>query len=403
MRILLLSTWFPYPPYQGSKLRAYYLLKGLAKNHEVALVSFEDVALEPDWVEHMKQICPVVETLPRRPFAASWIKTLQGWFSLRPSAVVAIYSQEMAGLVRRVAGEWRPDLVVALTFVTAPYALEVAGMAKIVDIDNLMTRMLYEAYLAERMPLIRLRRRLAYKKFQRYESWLYPQFDISLAVTGADQQLAGELLHLPPERIAVVKNGVDTTANPFRMVEPVPNTLVFNGALTYQANFDAMNFFLREILPQIAHEIPGVQISITGKTEGVSLNKLPLDGHVRFTGFLDDIRPAVAGSWACVVPLRIGGGTRLKVLEAMALGTPVVSTSKGAEGLNVQDGVHLLIADTPQEFAAQVVRLLRHPELRDALAGKAVELVREQYDWTRIGEQFCQVAENLVISNRKDK
>ena len=396
MRILFLSTWFPYPPSQGSKLRAYYLLKALAQKHQVALVSYEDVPLEPAWVDHMRQLCPLVKILPRQPFAADRVKTWQGWLSLWPSAVIAIRSPEMAELVSRTAREWEPECVVALTFVTAPYALELTKTPKVVDIDNLMARMLYETYLAEHSPLTRLRRWLAYKKFERYEKWLYRPFDVSLAVTPADQQSACDLLGLKPERVAVVSNGVDTTANPFRMVEPVPNTLVFNGALTYQANFDAMDHFMRDILPQICEQVPEVQISITGKTDGVPLDQLPVNGHVKFTGFLQDIRPAVAGSWVCVVPLRIGGGTRLKVLEAMSLGTPVVSTRKGAEGLDVESGKHLLIADAPQEFAAQVVRLLREPELRDYLARNAVQLVREKYEWAQIGEQFCKVVENLV-------
>jgi glycosyltransferase involved in cell wall biosynthesis len=112
---------------------------------------------------------------------------------------------------------------------------------------------------------------------------------------------------------------------------------------------------------------------------------------VELTGHLDDVRATVAGSWACVVPLRKGGGTRVKILEAMALGTPVVSTTKGAEGLDVRDGVHLLLADTAADFAAQTVRLLGSRPLRDALAVAARRLVEERYEWRTIGARLCEV------------
>jgi len=154
----------------------------------------------------MRQICPVIKTLPRQPLQFPG-KDLQGWFSLWPSAVVAMRSPEMADLVCRSAVEWKPDCIVALTFVTAPYALGVAEALRIVDIDNLMTRMLYEAYLAEDASLHRVRRWLAYKKFERYERWLYQQFDVSLAVTPADQRSAYDLLGLAPDRVSVVPNG----------------------------------------------------------------------------------------------------------------------------------------------------------------------------------------------------
>jgi glycosyltransferase involved in cell wall biosynthesis len=113
------------------------------------------------------------------------------------------------------------------------------------------------------------------------------------------------------------------------------------------------------------------------------------------TGFVDDVRPLIARSWASIVPLHTGGGTRLKILEAMALRTPVIATSKGAEGLDVQSGKHLLIADTPETFVQQVVRLLRQPQLRENLAEEAYALVREKYDWQVIMPHFLNLIEEI--------
>lgn len=396
MKILFLSTWFPYPPNQGSKIRAYYLLKALTQDHDVALLSFEDGNIEPEWRDHIGQMCRLVRTVERDPFLSDKKESLLGWFSLRPSAVRAIYSAEMADLVQEVASQWNPDCVVALTFVMAPYALQVDGVPNILDVDNLMTRMLYESYQMEAISLGKFRRWLAYKKFESYEKWLCPQFDRCLAVAPADQRALIEMLGSMPEQIQITPNGVDTSFFETGIAEPIANTLVYHGALTYNANFDAMKYFVDEIFPEVSRQIPDVKLRITGKTDGVAVDQLLQYEGVELTGYLEDIRPTVASSWVCVVPLRVGGGTRLKILEAMALGTPVISTTKGAEGLNITAGEHLLIADTPEEFAAATVRLLKDPMMRERISQNAAQRVRESYDWVPIGKNLCTMIEVLV-------
>jgi glycosyltransferase involved in cell wall biosynthesis len=162
------------------------------------------------------------------------------------------------------------------------------------------------------------------------------------------------------------------------------------------ANYDAMGFFLGDILPLIKKERPEVVLRITGKTAGVPLEQLPNVDDVIFTGYLDDVRPSVAQSWVSVVPLRVGGGTRLKILEAMALGTPVVSTSKGAEGLDVTLGENILIADTPSGFADATLHLLEDHGLRARLSENGRSLVRTRYDWAQIGEEFERLLSDIV-------
>jgi len=394
MRVLILSTWFPYPLSQGSKIRAYYLIKSLAERHDVALVSFEDMPLEPGSIKHMEQICRKVEVVRQNPFARSRKRAMLGWLSPKPSVVVTSYYPEMAARVQQLASDWEPECVIAFTFIAAPYALAVRSALRIVDIDYLMWPVLKQAHQQAQGPFGRLRSWLAYRKFQRYERWLYGQFDLGLVVSDGDRRAAVDLIGLPMSRVGVVPNGVDTSFHRPLSVEPKPNTLVYNGALTYTANYDAMDYFLREIFPIIRVQVPEAHLTITGATTNVPIAALPVNGHVTFSGYLKDIRPEVAGSWVCVVPLRLGGGTRLKILEAMALGIPVVSTSKGAEGLDIETGKHLLIGDTPSEFAAQTVRVLREPGLRKSLGAQAVQLVKDRYDWASIGRHLCELVEN---------
>ncbi|MCX7856163.1 MAG: glycosyltransferase family 4 protein, partial [Anaerolineae bacterium] len=198
-----------------------------------------------------------------------------------------------------------------------------------------------------------------------------------------------------------VPNGVDPEQyqGDFGPVEP--DTLVFPGALTYEANFEAMRFFLGEIFPRIRQARPRATIYITGRTDGVDLSRLPLGDGVVLTGYLPDVRPRVARSAVCIAPLTLGGGTRIKILEAMALGTPVVATSKGAEGLEVMPGRDLLIADDPEAFAAAVVRVLEDENLRAALSAAGRRLVAERYDWRVIGQQLTAFLEQIHHQDTK--
>jgi glycosyltransferase involved in cell wall biosynthesis len=393
----MLSTWFPHPLSQGSKIRAYHLARALAERHEVALVSFIDAPIAPADLGHVERLCSRVYLVPRSPFARSRVRTALGWLSVQPSGVVGTYSPEMAQIVRRVAHDWRPERVVALTFVTAPYTLGVARVPKILDVDNYMTRLLYEEYQRARGVEHRLRRCLSWWKFRRYERHLLRQFDLCLAVAPRDRRAIAAVMEGTRGQAALVPNGVDPIHHRPGLATPEPNTLVFNGSLAYQANYDAVDFLLTDILPLVWAEMPDVRLRVTGAPAATPPAGLTGNDRVTLTGHLEDVRPVVAGSWASAVPLRVGGGTRLKILEAMALGTPVVSTAKGAEGLEVVDAEHLLLADTPRAFAEQTVRLLRQPQLRARLALRARRLVETEYDWAHIGRHFRRLVEDVGV------
>jgi glycosyltransferase involved in cell wall biosynthesis len=178
-------------------------------------------------------------------------------------------------------------------------------------------------------------------------------------------------------------------------------SLVFTGSLTYFPNRDAMEWFSHDILPLVAKNVPQVKLRILGDPGNFSTIQSPVATLIEFAGVLRDVRPELWRSWATIVPLRHGSGTRLKILESMALGIPVISTSKGAEGLVVTHEENILIADEPVEFARQVLRLLRDVQLRQRLAANARVLVERQYNWRIIGAQFDRFIEQTVAA-RKD-
>jgi glycosyltransferase involved in cell wall biosynthesis len=188
--------------------------------------------------------------------------------------------------------------------------------------------------------------------------------------------------------IASVPNGVDLEHNSGSFGEPEPDLLVYPGAPSYQPNFEAVSHFARAILPIVRAERPRVRLRVTGEASAAQATALEAEPGVELSGYLEDVRPTIARAWGEVVPLRRGGGTRLKVLEALALGTPVISTSKGVEGLDFEPERHLLVADTDLAFARAVVRLLNEPPLRARLSAAGRQVVRERYDWQAIGERL---------------
>lgn len=399
MKILFVSTWFPYPLDNGSRIRVYHLLRALAERHDLHLLTF----MPPDAAPYLAKVCTwcrQVEVVQRDPFWRDPRKTVLGYLSPRPRDVVAGYSPEMARLVRDAAAGQRYDLIVASVAEAAPYALLVPDTPLLLEEHNFMTGWMEEQYRAQRHPVRRSLRWVTWQKCRHYERGLYLQFGACTMVSEQDRRAVQASIPKYSGRVEVIPNGVDLDKNRPGLAQPEPDTLVFNGALTYHANADAMRFFAGEILPAIRIHYPKVTVKITGRTDGVDVSWLPADGSVTLTGYLDDVRPVVAGSWACIVPLRIGGGTRLKILEAMALGTPVVATAKGAEGLDVTPEQDILIASDPSTFAAQAVRLLGDPELRRRLARNGRRLVEERYGWQAIGQRFCRVVESVAKAGK---
>lgn len=400
MRILFLSTWFPSPPDNGSKLRVYHLLRALARSHEVTLASFAFDTGRPSEPGNVRAWCRDIHTVQTNPFEVNRAGMLRTFLSPQPlaSRPVPAMSQQLAAVSHTHAF----DAVVASTEVMATYAFQMPpNTVRILEEHNSLTRWMHERYRGESGMLRGLRAWASWQKARRYEARLFPRFDLVTMVSEQDRDVY--LANRPGFRdhLAVVPNGVDCAHNVPGLAQPQPAALVYNGALTYSANYDAMRWFLAEVYPHVRQAVPNVSLTITGSTQGVALTGLALDDTVRLTGFVPDVRLPVAGAAVCVVPIRRGGGTRLKILEAMALGTPVVATTKGAEGLNVQPGEHLVIAEDPIDFAAQAVRLLRDESERQRLAANARRLVETTYDWTQIGGRFVSLVEEAARQRKR--
>src|ERR1041385_1476993 len=207
--------------------------------------------------------------------------------------------------------------------------------------------------------------------------------DHVLAVSQTDRDFFAA--QLPPEKLTIIPTGVDVEY--FQpQGKPVENTLVFTGSMDWLPNEDGIFYFMQEILPKIRQEIPEVTLTVVGRKPSARMLALAAERpvEIRLTGWVDDIRPFLAEGAVCIVPLRIGSGTRLKIFEAMAMGKAVVSTTIGAEGLPVRNEEDLLLADSPEAFARNVVMLLRDDQTRERLGSAARELVQSKYSWASV-------------------
>ena len=392
MKVLFVSAWWPFPPDNGSRIRVFNLMKALSVRHEVYLVSLLQEDSDPTRSQAFPGVCEVVCTQKERVPARGSLKSFTALLSTRPRDYLLMFDPAMKRAVANCVREISPDVVVVSTLGVAEYAPFSAGVPMLLEQHNCEFALLRRGAPRGVGRLPRLRHALMCRKNELWETGVCRKFDAVTLVSEDDKR---HLSRAAPDlrKLFVVPNGVDTEQFDPGLWSPDGGALLYSGALTYGANLDAVRYFAAEIMPILRQERRDVVLRVTGRTTGVDLSGISGNDNVLLTGYVDDIRPILAKSAVCVVPLREGGGTRLKILEAMAAGVPVVSTSVGAEGIEAIDGRHFLLADTPAAFAEAVIRILREPGLASSLRAEARRLVEDKYRWNVIGERFAEIVE----------
>jgi len=391
MKILFLSRWFPYPANNGSKLRVYNLLRGLSQHHDVTLLSFTDQPQASQEASEIRSLCRDVQVVPWREFNPRGWRSLLGFLSVKPRSIVDTFSPEMARkITQQLTGEVY-DLVVASQLTMAAYFTyfkDVPAVFEEVEL-GLSDDTAFESVDIKK----RIRLTLTWFKLRSYLSRLLSRFRACVVASEQERQLIVENFPAYKNQIEVISNCVNIGDYQGLNLASKPNSLIFSGSFRYLANYEAMQWFVRDAYPLILRKIPEACLTITGDHANLPL---PSDQNISLAGYVDDIKSLIASSSVSIAPLRSGGGTRLKILEAMAIGTAVVSTSKGAEGLDVQNGKHLLVADDPEKFADCVVKVLQDDDIRQQLAGNAGKLVREKYDWLVVMPRFLKLLETVA-------
>jgi glycosyltransferase involved in cell wall biosynthesis len=413
MNILILAPYPPYPPYGGGAMRIYQLVRGLAARHTVTCLTFAPDAAAEQALAPLHAICRVLVVrgpAARSPLGRAWTTLM----STLPDMALRNASGAYAAVLGQLLRDERFDVIQAESIEMAGYLLPAVSrqlsVARSHGPRTNNTRLVLDQFNAEFVlqrrafltDMWRPRRWHAagyslaqWLKLARYERQVMRRCNAVVAVSDEDRHTLHRLA--PSTPIGIVPNGVDTAhfsrtavarerAGPFVLHNA---TLVFSGTLDYRPNIDAVGWFAHEVLPRIQARLPDVRLLVVGRRPAPALQARAAAGSITLTGEVPDARPYIAGAAVYVVPMRIGGGVRLKLLEALALEAPVVSSNMGAEGVaGRHGGEHCLLADDPAEFASAVLHLIDDPAAGQRLGAAGRMLVCERYDWSALVPQL---------------
>ena len=386
------------PPDTGGKIRSYNLIRELARNHEVTLFTFYAPHADDKHPELEKFCSRVINAPIRLPEARGFgeaINYARHLFSLRPYTMAKYCKPSVARALRELVRTQDFDLIVCDFLFSGDAIPWDLPLPKILFTHNVEEQIWRRHFQVTRNPIWKLVSWREYKTMRAAERHYVNLADHVLAVSEADRAYFSS--YADASKITVVPTGVDVDY--FRpSAEPQQNdTLAFTGSMDWLPNEDAILYFTESILPLLRREAPEAELRVVGRKPSQRLKKLgeEVPGMV-VTGEVRDIRPHVHSSSVYVVPLRIGGGTRIKIFEAMAMGKAVVSTPIGAEGLPVRHNENILLAESPEEFARCVLRLLHEPAERERLGRAARALVEENYSWRSVAGVFDTVFDRVT-------
>lgn len=393
LRILVLSPVLAYPPDWGFAQRVYQLVRQLAARHRVSFLCYGRPE-ERDHIAAMQAICESVDVVPQPPTAGLGKRRSQlaSLISPIPYQTRRYHSAAMQAAIDRLAGQEPFDIIQVESSQLSTFDYRGRGLL-VIDEHNIEYELLQRMRQNERSPFFRLYYGLEYAKCLADEQRLWQRAAGCLLTSAREEAILRE--HAPGTPTAVIPNGVDTDYFAPSEVSPDPDSIVFTGRIGYRPNADAVVYFVREILPHILRARPRATVTVVGGQVPSEVARLA-GPNVVVTGAVPDVRPYVARAGVCVVPLRVGSGTRLKVLEGLAMGKAMVSTSLGCEGIPVRGGEHLLIGDEPETFARQVVRALDDQDLARALGRSGRALVETTFAWEIVGQQLADFYAELL-------
>ena len=398
LRLLQLAPRVPWPLDTGAKLRNYHLARALAESMSVTLMAFgEDPAND-----RLNEAYERIVTVPRSE-TYSVGKMLRGAIGRTPLPLLNYTTPAMAGALERLLAENEFDLIQVESIHLMNYlpALRTARNHPTIVCDwHNVESDLMRQYAGQQSNVARrtYARRTA-RLMSEAEARALKMFDAHIAVSEVD---ANRLRSINSDaKIFVIENGVDAAFYAGEHSD-TKNRIVFVGSMDYHANIEGAASFARDVWPTIHQRQPGLRFTIVGRNPPAVITELGSTAGIEVTGSVADVRPYYREALAAVVPLNVGGGSRLKILEAMAAGVPVVSTTLGAEGLDVSDGENILLVESITKIAAAIFTLIDDPDLRTRLIAGGAQLVRRRYDWSMLGAKLRSGYEALLGGLKRD-
>ncbi len=390
VRVLWVKVGGLWPLDRGGRIRSFHTIAELSRRHRVTVLTTHGPGDDPEELirrlPHCERVVSVPHALPKqgtRRFAAALVRS---WLSPLPVDLWKCRVPALRAEVARLVSAGAVDLCVA-DFLAAAANVPRGGAVPVVLFEHNVEHVIWRRLAwVETRPVQRALLEVEWRKMRRGESRACAQAHLTVAVSDRDRELLAALV--PGARVRAIPTGVDTAFFTRNGRPETPGALVFVGAMDWHPNEDGVLHFVEAILPRIRREAPEASLTVVGRNPTARLRAVGAGAGVRVTGTVDDVRPYVDEAAVCVVPLRVGGGTRLKIFEALAMAKPVVSTAVGAEGLPLVPGEHFLQADTPDDFAAAVVSLLRDAPRRAALGLAGRRLVEERFGWAQVAREF---------------
>lgn len=375
-------------------MRVYQLVRELAQHNSVSLLTYGPTDPPPS-LPRVDLPVKEVRTVPRRELSGSRRRFRQALslLSLQPFHGHQLHSRQMQAALDELLAAEEFDIVQVEASPMMCFRFRTAA-ALVIDEHNIESELLARQHDGERSAARRFFNGLEAHKYRRLENRAWARA-AACVVTSAREapQVTGRA---PGTRTAVVPNGVDPSYFvPAPLGDQVPGRIVFTGLLSYRPNLDGAQWFIEEVLPRVRARVPGTTLTVVGAGTEAELARLTADG-VTVTGLVPDVRPHAAAASCVVAPIRIGGGTRLKVVEALAMGKALVSTTVGCEGIEVDDGTHLLVADDAESFAAAVCACLEDPALRERLGAAARRVAVDKYAWDRSAARLRVLYDEVV-------
>jgi sugar transferase (PEP-CTERM/EpsH1 system associated) len=400
MKILWVKAGGLVPPDTGGKIRSYNILRELARSHSVTFFSFYAAHkndCHPGLNNIFDQAICVPLNLPAPKSFAEMLSYGMRFFSSQPYGITKFCRPEVRHKLHALLREETFDVILCDFIFAAGVVPWDSPTVKVIFTHNVEATIWRRHYEVATNPVWKAISRREWRKMEVAERHYLQLADHVLTVSETDRDAFTSFID--PDKLTVIPTGVDVEYFQPMTVEEIPDSLAFIGSMDWLPNEDAIFYFAEAILPLIKKECPQVLLEVVGRNPSRKLQALAdREKSLRLTGWVEDIRPFVARAAVCIVPLRIGGGTRLKIFEAMAMSKAVVSTWIGAEGLPVQTGENILLADTPQAFADSVISLLRDSDQRKRLGTSARVLVEEKYSWRRVAESFGRILNDAVCS-----
>jgi len=406
MKILWVKAGGLVPPDSGGKIRSYHILRQLARHHAVTLFSFHDIKVDPAQCalgNIFNRVVCVPLALPQKRSWAELARYAAAFFSREPYSLVKYcrpqVQKKLADLLRRETY----DVLVCDFLMAAGVIPWEAPIPKVLFAHNVEAAIWRHHCQVTRNPLWKALAWREMRRMERAERLYLRAADHVLTVSENDRCFFSSFVE--PSKLTVVPTGVDcdyfkpVAATQGSQREDLP-TLVFIGSMDWLPNEDAILYFTREVLPFVRREFPEVSLYVVGRNPSRRLHSLAANtDNLEVTGRVADVRPFLARASVVVVPLRVGGGTRVKIFEAMAMGKAIVSTSLGAQGLPLQHGENILLAENPAEFAKAVSLLLRDISQRDRLGAAALKLVQQNYSWTTAAQVVDSALKKIVAAH----